>query len=149
MKNLISIFVYVLVFTAVAHSQDVSESMLPQAVITAFNSEFSNAKDVEWEMRSTQFEVEFETGWGRDHEVWIESDGTIIYHKEDIRNRNLPDAVTNRIETDFTGYRIDDSARVTEGSQVYFEISLDSKRMQDMDVVIRDDGELISQKIDD
>lgn len=149
MKNLILMSMLAFAMSSIVSAQDLMPNQVPQAVSDAFSQQFSNAKDIEWEKQGNQFEVEFETGWSRDHVAWFSEEGELVYLKEDIRNRDLPEAVQSRIASDFSDYRIDDAEKITEGEQVTFEVSLDSRRMADIDVIISESGEIIQQSYDD
>jgi hypothetical protein len=130
-------------------AQDLMPNQVPQAVSDAFSQQFSNAKDIEWEKQGSQFEVDFETGWSRDHEAWFSEEGELVYLKEDIRNRDLPEIVQVRIKSDFADYRIDDLYKITEGDQITFEVSLESRRTSDIDLIISNSGEVLRQSYDD
>lgn len=149
MKQLIILTVLTTATFALGIGQDIPKNQVPQQVIDAFTQDFSKARDVEWEKRGSNYEVEFDIRWGKDHEVRYDTDGNILYHREDIRKRDLPDEVTDRIRSDFDGYNIDDAEKITEGDNIHYELSLDSRRMEDLDVVISSTGEVISQTYDD
>lgn len=129
--------------------QDVASSQVPQKIVTAFSEDFSNARDVDWEKRETYYEVEFDMRWGRDHEAWYDFEGNMIYHKEEISNRELPSSIVDIINTEFEGYNVDDADKITEGEEVRYLLSLEAERMHDIDLLIHENGEIISQVYDD
>ncbi|ULT28141.1 hypothetical protein KUH03_17015 [Sphingobacterium sp. E70] len=89
-----------------------SQSQVPAVVVNSFQQKFPKAKGVDWEMKAGLYEAEFETGlFGTDHEVWIQSNGKIVRHKEELAKNDLPKAVIARVKKDFPGYRIEDVKR--------------------------------------
>lgn len=131
-----------------SNAQEVPQSQIPSVIVNQFNSKFSKATDAEWEIQGTTYNVEFETGWNIDHEIWYTSEGKILKHKEDISVSELPKAVHNRINTDFKGYSIDDLQRITEGNKVVYKMELNSLLQQDWDVVISSEGIVLSKMAD-
>lgn len=134
--------------TMLSQAQDIMQSQVPSVVVNIFHTAFPKATDVEWEMDGMHYNVEFETGWNVDHEIWYTATGEMVRHKEDIPVSELPTAVRQRIDTDFSGYSIDDLERITEGSNTSFKMELNSLMKQDWDVVIGADGTVLNQMAD-
>jgi len=123
-------------------AQDLTPAQVPAAVMASFNKEFPKAMDVEWDLKGTQYKVEFETGLlGTDHEAWYDANGKQLKHKEEISVSDLPAAVSAAIARDFDGYRTDDVERITQdGTTSYtlelkklneeWEVAYDAKGMQ-------------------
>ncbi len=129
-------------------AQDISTSQVPSVILNQFNKDFSKANDVDWEMEGNLYNVDFEMGWNIDHEVWYSADGKIIKHKEVIAIKELPKAVSSRINTDFKGYSIDDLERITENGKVVYKMELNSLLNQDWDVVVDASGKVLSKIAD-
>ncbi|MGB6046440.1 MAG: PepSY-like domain-containing protein [Flavobacteriales bacterium] len=102
-------------------AQDLTPAQVPAPVMASFNKEFPKAMDVDWDLKGTQYKVEFETGLlGNDHEAWYDASGKLLKHKEEISASDLPAAVSAAIAKDFAGYRTDDVERVTQdGAMTY------------------------------
>ncbi|MDR6781806.1 hypothetical protein ABIE26_001706 [Pedobacter africanus] len=112
-----------LLFSAASHPQDIAVKDVPAAVMTSFNKAFPKAVHVEWEMKGNLYNAEFDLG-RRDHEVWLNSKGAIVKHKEEIRGRELPEAVSRTIKQNYKGYWIDDADRYEEGKQFFYKVEL-------------------------
>ncbi|MEX1121200.1 MAG: PepSY-like domain-containing protein [Balneolales bacterium] len=149
MRHLLILLTFLLGSFGTIIGQDIAQSQVPQAILTAFSEDFSNARDVEWERKETYYEVEFDTRWGRDHEAWYDENGNMLYHKEEIPNRELPQLIVDIVNSEFEGYKVDDADKITEGEEVRYLIALDARRMHDIDLLIREDGEIISEVYDD
>lgn len=124
MKNLGLVFLAAGIFS-VANAQDVPQVEVPSLVLNAFQSKYSNATDVEWEKQGDLYKVEFEIG-NRDHDLWVDKNGNIKKHKEEVTKTELPEAVVKKLKTDFRDYRVDDVDRIETNGKVYFQIDLDS-----------------------
>ena len=119
-------------------AQDIPQEQVPSLVLNAFQSKFSNATDVEWEKKGDLFKVEFEIG-SLDHDLWIDKTGNIKKHKEEFSKTNLPEAVNQKIKTEFSGYRIDDVDKIETDGKVFYQVELDGKS-DDRDVLFSSDG---------
>ncbi len=137
MKLLISSLLMVGLSTA-AIAQDVAKNDVPSAVLNTFNTNFSNAVDIEWEMEGDLYKGEFEIGKA-EHEVWIDKSGNINRHKSDISKEELPERVREKIKSDYKDYSIDDVEKIEIDGTVYYEIELDGKS-RDLDIILSPDG---------
>ncbi|MUH34721.1 hypothetical protein D9O36_02605 [Zobellia amurskyensis] len=146
-KQIFSIGV-ALVMGSILQAQDIPQNQVPSIIVNKFNKQFPNASDIEWEMDGSLYNVDFEMGWNTDHDVWYNAEGDVVKHKEDIAKSELPQAVKDRIKTDFKGYSIDDLERITDNQKVVYKLELDAFTKQDWDAIIDADGTLIS-KIED
>ncbi|MBT2162307.1 PepSY-like domain-containing protein [Zobellia barbeyronii] len=146
-KQILSIGVALLI-GSIAQAQDIPQSQVPSIIVNKFNKEFPKASDIEWEMDGNLYNVDFEMGWNKDHDVWYNAEGDVVKHKEEIAKSELPKAVKDRIKTDFKGYSVDDLERITDNDKVVYKLELDALTQQDWDAIIDADGNLIS-KIED
>lgn len=129
-------------------AQELPQSSVPSVIVNQFNRHFPKAIDVEWEMKGTLYNVEFETGWNVDHEIWYNEKGEIVKHKEDYAESKLPKAVKNTIQTTFKGYAIDDLEQISEQGKVVYKMELNSLMKQDWDVVIDAKGTILNKIAD-
>ncbi|GGF39231.1 PepSY-like domain-containing protein [Echinicola rosea] len=148
MKKHILLFIVVGAFTAtLTNAQDIVQKQVPSVILNKFHSDFPAAKDMEWEMKGTQYQVEFETGWWTEHEVWYSAEGEQVKHEEEITTKDLPNAVKSTVSKQFEGYTIDDAKKITENKKSIYLLDLDSQR-QDWEVVIDPSGKVVSQRAD-
>lgn len=136
-----------MVSTRVA-AQDLNESQVPAAVLASMKKAFPNATDVDWELKGTQYKVDFDLGTpSRDHDVWYDAAGTALKHEEDIPATELPAAVQAAIQKDFPGHRVDDADKVVEGNVTTYKVELKTSG-QDWKVVFDANGAVLSKKED-
>lgn len=143
------LFIGILIATVFSsQAQDLVQNQVPSVILNKFHEQFAKATDIEWEMDGLLYNVEFEIGWNTDHEIWYDTEGNIIKHKEDISRSELPEAVRNVIKTNFKGYTIDDLERITDNGKVCYKMELNSLMKEDWDVVMDVDGTVLSKIAD-
>lgn len=136
-------------FAPAANAQKLPPTQVPAPVQAAFTKAFPNAMDVEWKMRGTQYKVEFETGlFFTDHEAWYDASGKLLRHEEEISPGDLPAAVTSAIATEFPGYRIDDTERITIDGVVSYVVELKMKGYQEWKVAYDASGKQLQKLVD-
>lgn len=138
------ILIFGLLFSSMGVAQDLLVQDVPAVVLNSFNQAFPKASDVEWEMKGENYNVEFDIG-RRDHEVWLDSKGTIIKHKEELRARDLPADIAKRIKENNAGYRIDDVDKIVEGNQTYYKVELENANI-DKTIVVDQNGALTDKR---
>ncbi|MCS4228009.1 PepSY-like domain-containing protein [Sphingobacterium sp. BIGb0165] len=128
-----------------ASAQDILQSQVPAVVVNSFQQKFPKAKGVDWELKAGLYEAEFETGlFGTDHEVWIQSNGKIVRHKEELAKNDLPKAVIAKVKKDFPGYRIEDVKKITEEQKITYAFEVKS-RTDEWKLVVDTQGNILGK----
>lgn len=128
--------------------QKIYKSQVPSVILNQFQQNFPKAKQVEWEKKPGYYEVEFEIGMkDRDHEIWYDSTGKVLYHKEEIAKGDLPAPVINTLKKDFKSYRIKDVKRIFRAGSVTYKMEAKSIT-EAWELVIDAGGKIIGQKPD-
>lgn len=128
-----------------ASAQDILQSEVPAVVVNSFQQKFPKAKGVDWELKAGLYEAEFETGlFGTDHEVWIQSNGKIVRHKEELAKNDLPKAVIAKVKKDFPGYRIEDVKKITEEQKITYAFEVKS-RTEEWKLVVDTQGNILGK----
>ncbi len=136
-------------FGTTTHAQDLLATQVPAPVQGAFAKAFPGAMDVDWDLKGTQYKVEFETGLlFTDHEAWYDASGKLLRHEEEISASDLPAAVTSVIATEFPGYRTDDVERITIDGTVSYLVELKQKGLPEWKVAYDANGKQL-QKVQD
>lgn len=143
MKHTLTLIVGLL-FSSIGVAQDLLVQDVPAIVLSAFNKSFPRASDVEWEMEGEYYNAEFDVG-RKDHEVWLDSKGTIMKHKQELKARELPDPIAKKVKENNAGYRIDDIDKITEGNQVFYKIELE-KSNTEKTIVVDQNGEVTDKR---
>ncbi|MGE8379831.1 MAG: PepSY-like domain-containing protein [Sphingobacterium sp.] len=128
-----------------AFAQDIPQSQVPAVVVNSFQQKFPKAKGIDWELKAGLYEAEFETGlFGTDHEVWIQSNGKIVRHKEELAKNDLPKAVIAKVKKDFPGYRIEDVKKITEEQKITYAFEVKS-RADEWKLVVDTQGDILGK----
>ena len=122
MKHLI-IIAAALFSTNLTFAQDIPSSEVPSVVLNSFKRSFPKSTGVEWELKGENYNAEFDIDW-RDHEVWINKTGAIVKHKKELKQGELPAAVTNQIKVNYNTYRIDDVDQFEINKKFYYKVEL-------------------------
>lgn len=134
-------------FVTFSSGQDIPQSEVPSLIVNSFQQTFSKAYDVEWELDADRYKVEFETGYGTDHDVWYDKTGKQIRHIEEISNSDLPQSVLNKIGTDFNGYRAGDIKKISEDGKTAYTLELRSLT-EEWKVAMDSGGNILSKVAD-
>lgn len=145
MKTLMIVFLTMGLATA-SMGQNIPKSEVPSIVLNAFQAKFSNATEVEWELKGDEYKAEFEIG-KRNHDVWIDKTGAIKKHKEDFPKKDLPAAITQKLEKEFQTYRIDDADKIELDGKVFYQVELENGT-DERKLLLTADGKLESNTID-
>lgn len=105
-------------------AQTTVQSNIPSVVANSFQKQFPNATGVDWEIKDNVYNVEFDAN-NNEHEVWIDSKGNIISHKEEIRVSQVPAHIVAAVKRDFPEFRIDDADKYETDSQITYKMELD------------------------
>lgn len=147
-SKLILASVALLIGTA-ASAQNLLPEQVPAPVKSAFDKAFTLPMDVEWDLKGTQYKVEFETGlFFTDHEVWYDATGKMLRHEEEVSASDLPAAITTAINSEFPGYRVDDTERITVDGVVSYVVEVKMKGQSEWKVAYDASGKQL-QKMQD
>lgn len=116
-------------------------SRVPAVVVEAFQRSFPQASDVEWEVKGEVFEVEFELD-RLDHEVWMNAQGEIVRHQQDLRTRSVPESVRTGVRQHYPGYRITEAEKLQTGKETVYKLEL-SRWFKDLDVIVDEQGQVV------
>ncbi len=135
-------------FATTAFGQDIPQSQVPSVIVNNFQQTFPKANDVEWEMDGEQCKVEFETGMlGTEHDVWFDKTGKLTRHKEEISKSDLPQKVLEKINSEYSSYRVDDVKKITEGDKATYKLEL-KKLTEEWKVALDSEGNVLSKLAD-
>jgi len=118
---------------------DIPTSKVPSVVKNAFEQQYTNAVDIEWEKNRKNFEADFEIA-NIDYTALFNPEGQLLMAKQDIPETELPAAIAEKIALDFPDYYIDDVDRITIESRVLYQVELDGA-IRDKKLVYTEDGQ--------
>jgi hypothetical protein len=125
---------------------EIKSSEVPRAVMSSFNSSFSNARDADWKKKDDGYMVSFEVN-NVDHHAKLDASGKVIMKGNEIRMAELPAAIKASIGKDYPRYRIEDIYTMVEGETTTYKVELDGA--EDRKVVYSADGQMLKDMADD
>lgn len=132
-----------LLLSGLTYGQDVAVKDVPSVVMNSFKKTFPNAAAVEWEMKGDLYNAEFDVN-RRDHEVWLNSRGSIIKHKQEIKSREIPEVVMKNLKQNFKGYWIDEVDKYEVAKQFFYKVELQTLT-KEVNVVLDSKGAIVNR----
>ena len=116
-----------------------------QAAQDAFSSQYPNARDVEWGTdENGYYEATFEQD-GEKYRADYSKEGEWIETENSLKWDKLPKAVQEVVKKQFNKDEITEIERVEHSSRgVFYDVEF-KKKGKNMDIEIREDGEIIKQ----
>ena len=122
-------------------SQDIPNSKVPSVVLNTVQAKFGSANNIEWEKKNDLYEAEFKKD-SIEYAVYIDLAGKLVMYKIDIKENELPAAVSSIVHTEYVGYKIDDAEKIEKDGVTYYEVKLEGKRKKDLKLNFSADGKL-------
>ena len=127
---------------------DIRQENVPPTIVTAFKTQFSSARDIEWDHVGDVYNVDFEIG-GVDYEAWYVNGGTILMYMNEIRYNLVPAVVQNAVSSKYSEYMIDGVDFFWKGTVNGYIIELENKRTDaELIAIYKEDGTFIQQQHD-
>lgn len=145
MKTL-KIFTLLFLGSFAMNAQDLTKDAVPNEVMTAFESEYSNASDVEWEKTMDYFNVEFDLN-RIDHEVWYTAAGEMVKLEKEVKKSDLPAAIKTELENEYAGFRVEDAELQKEDGVTTYRVELENGN-QEKNVTFNDSGKVLNEYLD-
>lgn len=124
-----------------ACGQDIPACKVPSIVQNTVQTTFTNTGSIEWEKKNNVYEAEFDKD-NTEYTAYLDAGGKIIAYKLDIKENELPAAVTAVITRDYTGYRIDDAAKIQKDGITFYRVELEAKGKRDKKLFLSQDGKI-------
>ena len=121
-------------------AQKIHIKNVPDVVKTAFESQFKNVSDIEWEKEGDLYEVEFEMS-ETEHSVVYDGAGNLLETEIEIKISELPESITEYIKANYKS-KIKEASKITDslGTET-FEVEIKGK-----DLIFDYNGTLIKSK---
>ncbi|GLU45164.1 PepSY-like domain-containing protein [Allomuricauda sp. NBRC 101325] len=123
-------------------------STVPEKVKTAFAKKFPNAKKIKWDKESeTEWEAEFKMD-GTEYSANFLADGTWKETEHEIKEKDIPAAVSATLKNAFSAYEIEEVEVVDSNQGQFYEFELE-KGEENLEVKIAATGTVIAKKLVD
>jgi hypothetical protein len=140
---------------------------VPAGIQTSFTTQYPNASGVAWSrydaavvpidweltdnwtpLTSNDYAVQFMMD-NNTYYAWYDANGNWIGTTYAVSNNNLPMAVNNLLQSQFSAYRIDKVQREMWKDRTAYEIKLKGDNDQKVKLLVAEDGTIIKQKLKD
>ncbi|HIB36715.1 hypothetical protein [Mesonia sp.] len=138
-------FIYLIFFFLLATScqeeDDHAFTEVPALIASSFQLQFTNAKEIEWELLSENlYEAEFEIS-EVDHKALFNSKGKLLKYKYEEDFENLPKKLQHILLKNFDIKDIDELEIVKAGLQTYYQLEIDQS-FTELEKVFNENGKL-------
>lgn len=117
----------------------------PEAVKAAFKQKFPDVKEAKWEKEhDNEWEADFKMG-GKKYSASFKNDGTWIETEHEIGVADVPEAVKNTLDSEFDGYKVEESEMAETPSETVYEFELE-KGKSEIEVAIGADGKVLKKE---
>jgi len=140
MRQIIGLLLFTFL-TANIFAQDIQQKNVPAVVLNAFKIKFPNATDVDWRLEKGNYQIKFEVN-NKDNKLILDGRGNVVRHHQDLYGSEVPESVLKIIKSKVALYDLDDADRITEGKNIFYEISFEISG-KDHDFWIDGNGKLI------
>jgi thioredoxin-related protein len=123
--------------------EKIDQKDVPMAVLATFKNEYPEAKDMKWKMKEEKYKVEFEVN-GTDHIASFDATGKMLSKGIEIKEAELPAAVTTAIQSGYAGRTIDDAYKVEKDSIIHYLVKLNGN--PETKILYSADGQVIKDK---
>lgn len=149
MKSKALIFGGILLLLVGGFSVAMAKTDVPQAVKDAFALKFPKAKAVKWEMEDEgEYEAEFKLD-GKKMSANFATDGSWLETEMEIKEADLPQAVSVAIAAQFPGYELEEIEQVEKpGMAMVYEVELEGEG-QEIEAVFDAAGTLLHQSAEE
>ena len=133
--------------TATMSAQDLKMNEIPSNLMEIFKKSFTNVTDVEWEMDGEYYNVEFEVN-RIEHEIWYDKNGTIIKTEKDVTEKDLPEAISSVLKSNYSEYKIDSIEMTEFKGKITYEVELEKGWSDELKVIFDASGTVLSSRND-
>jgi hypothetical protein len=133
-----------LLMVITSFAQEIPEAQVPASVVAAFKKDFPQATDTKWEKKADAHTVKFKVS-GVEHKGWLDNNGKLVKHKVDIKESELPAAVTATLKKEYGNFKVSGVYKMTEGNATTYEMDLKNDQ-EKWEAVFAEDGKLVKKK---
>ncbi len=120
----------------------------PESVTSNFSKKYPTAKSVKWEKENDkEWEAEFKMD-GMEYSANFSNDGTWLETEKEMKEKDLPEAVKNILNSTFKGYEVEEVEWVETSEYSGYEMELE-KGKETLEVVISKEGNVLKKVMAD
>jgi len=127
-------------------AQAVRVNDLPVKVRAAFNQKFSTGTDWSWTViDANTYSASFDIN-DMNHYAEVDSTGNILVLMKDVRESELPAAITSMLKKDFPAHKIEEAEYIERKGVITYEIEIEGR--PDYEFLFDAKGKVLEKKVD-
>lgn len=131
MKKTITVIAVLFAFLLNATAQDLTQRQVPAIIVNKFKQDYPKAKDVKWELKGINYEVEFEIGYfNNDYEILYSPAAEILKYEQELSKSELPKHIISKINNLYPNYRIKDIKLIKEKNKIYYKFEANKNKIE-------------------
>ncbi len=142
-KQLFTLFLVAGLALGVNAQETVQDKDLPAGIQTSFKSEFADASDAEWKMKDGKYKVHFKRNGVKNMASFDEA-GKITSRGVEIKENELPAAITTAVNGSYSGRKIDEIYKVDKEGKTSYLVKLNGD--PETKLMYSEDGQIIKDK---
>ncbi len=130
-------------FATNCYTPNVAAKKVPELVTKAFKAKYPETRKVHWELnKMKQYEAEFKMQ-GVEYSSFFDETGKWIKTEQEIKNKELPDAVQASIKREFSDFKIKEALRGTAPDGMkYYAVEIRTGK-KNYDLSVSPDGKVL------
>ena len=117
----------------------------PKPVSDNFNSKFQGATKVKWDQEeANEWEAEFKMS-GEAMSASFDNAGKWLETEKEVKKNELPEAVLNAFNTNYSGYKVDEAAAIEKPDFNGYELDI-KKGEEKLEIQVSPQGKIVSKR---
>lgn len=127
-----------------ANAQKMNEADVPAKVKEAFAKKYPGIKAEKWEKENADYEAEFD--WNKvESSATFDANGNFKEFEQKMKSSSLPKSVTDYCAKNFSGYELEEAAKITDASgKTMFEAEME-KGKDHFDALFDEQGNFVKK----
>lgn len=146
LKSIIAVSLILFLASCAKYSGKLNHKSIPEPVRKSFAAEFPDTEDIEWEKEGEHYEAEYEEK-GVEKTVILDANGKIIATTTEISVDDLPRAIVDYVNNNYSGHAIDEAERGENEEGSFFEVEIEKDDLE-IELMFDKEGNFMSEAIE-
>jgi hypothetical protein len=133
-------FVALAVLSAGCGGSHIAHEKVPSVVLNTLKAQYPITNKVVWEKDHDLYEADIRINDTTEVSICIDETGRLVMQKFDITGAELPAQVVAAIRNTYKEYVIEEAERLERGGKTYYQVELDHRQRNDLNLVFLPDG---------
>lgn len=142
-KKLLALCLATGLMLSVIAQEKVKDKDVPASVQTTFKTQYPEASDADWKMKDGKYKAHFKVS-GTKHMAAFDPSGTLLSTGIEIKESELPAAITAAIKSTYVDRSIDDAYKVDKDGSINYLVTLNGN--PETKILYSADGKVMEDK---